>query len=125
MVKSRLGVRSFDRTCLHCKETFDTKRGLQLHQKNKIRPGCYRAGVSRKLTGVRAARTLHFDKCKGRVLPKTHVSLASKRRRGQNLTAGEKAIYLNVYDYFCKNSSSNREVNHESKMAKYQRFWSN
>ena len=38
MVKNRIGVKSVDRTCINCHETFDTKRGLQMHQKNKIQP---------------------------------------------------------------------------------------
>ena len=113
MVKNRVGVKSVDRTCINCHETFDTKRGLQMHQKNKIRVGCYRAGIARKISGVKAARAFHFEKCsaKGRVLSQNPNSLASSLRRGRNITASEKQIYLNVYSYFSKNCSSRREVN--------------
>ena len=110
MVKNRIGVWSAGRTCANCRETFDTERGLRLHQKNKIKVGCYRAGLKKKIWGVKAARASHFEKVKGRVIPKLHGSVAAKRPHGQNISAGEKQIILNVYDYFCNQGHNQEEV---------------
>ena len=99
MVKNRIGVWSKDRTCEVCRETFDTPRGLLLHQKNKIRVGCYRAGRKKQIMKINSEREKHFKICKKRVLPKV-IRVAAIRPTGQPLSAAEKQIHLNVFDYF-------------------------
>ena len=100
MVKNRIGVQSRDRTCEVCKETFDTPRGLQVHQKNKTRVGCYRAGVKKRVSLIKTFREKHFSVCKKRLLPKIIGSVAATRPKGKPLSAAEKQIHLNVFDYF-------------------------
>ena len=100
MVRNRIGVPSVDRTCPHCKETFDTKRGLKKHLKNKIKVGCRRAGVKQELIREKASRERHFDKADSKPLPSALPSMASKRRQGTNISPDAKQIYVNVFDYF-------------------------
>ena len=110
MVKNKINVQSKDRTCESCRRCFDTVRGLILHQKNKILASCYRAGVRKNLLKVKAVRESHFAKAKNRVIPKNHGSVAAKRPQGTPLSAGEKQIMLNVYEFFRKKMDVN-EVN--------------
>ena len=114
MVKNKMNVQSKDRTCESCRRCFDTVRGLFLHQKNKIFVGCYRAGVRKKLLKVNNEREAHFAKAKNRVIPKNHRSVAAKRPKGKPVSAGEKQLMLNVYDYFRnKKNMAVKEVNWE------------
>ena len=114
MVKNKMNVQSKDRTCESCRRCFDTVRGLNLHQKNKIFVACYRAGVRKRLLKVNTVRESHFAKAKNRVIPKNHRSVAVKRPKGKPVSAGEKQIMLNVYDYFRnKKNMAVKEVNWE------------
>ena len=111
MVKNRTGVYSKDRTCAVCRETFDTERGLLLHQSNKIRVACYRAGLKKKIFKVKKVRENHFMKAKNRLIPKNHASVAATRVRGQTISADSKQIYLNVYEFFRGQGMGINEVN--------------
>ena len=80
-----------------------------LHQKNKIKLACYREGIRKARLKVKQVRKTHFLKAKNKLIPKNHDQVASKRPRGQTVSADAKQVYLNVYDYF--RNQQNLEVN--------------